>query len=472
MDFGAVSANRLCKAAFLLGLLSPVFPSFAEYTPPATPGVKVTFQFNDVEASKAFYASKCDSNNYSWHGMDNGWFCAVGDPTNIVCIVDMTYDATDVNNCQNSGGNGDNGDGGDSGGGDSGGGDGSNTYPDPYFSPEAEFYGAKSLYEGLKHIQTTNSIYLPEIRSEIIKGSGSIVSAITALKNAVTSNGISILATNNRLDDMMAADRGALSQLDSSIYSAQSNIVDAIKAGSGNSGGDGGNTGGTGDSDTDLLLNNIMPMLGNMTGILSSIEAYSGISANGANTFLGLDGMLGALIPAQSKSLSDINTNLADIKDLLANGSGGGEGGSGNSDTATENGCETFTCTSNSPVCYIARKAWEESCKSKQATESQTGNVDSVISALKEFNNSDDSKISNIEAGTADLSNILNHYNDSNGFHVSGASDTCPAPIPINTRLFSISLDMTPFCDLAGVISWFVVAFASVAAVLMFAKFS
>jgi hypothetical protein len=294
----------------IFSLLLFSFPLFAEYSPPYTPGTKVTFQFDNVDESKAFYESKCDSNNFSWHGMDNGWFCAVGDPTNIVCIVDMTYDATDVNNCQNSGG--------DGGGSDGGG----NTSPDPYFSPEAEFYGAKSLYEGLKRIDNTNSIFLPEIRSEIINGSGAITSSISSLKNSVTFNGSAILATNNRLDDMMAADRGALTQLDSSIYSAQTNIVDAINnIPSGSSGGSG---------DADLLLDNLMPMLGNMTGILSSIDAYSGMSANGANTFLGLNGMLGALIPEQSDNIASMNANLSDIKNLLADGNGG-DGGNGSS---------------------------------------------------------------------------------------------------------------------------------------------
>ena len=93
-----LSFNRCWQTSIFLAVLA--FPVSA-YTPPATPNLPLTYEFTGLGAvaeSTEFYNTQCDSNDFSWYGVD--WACATGDPTNPVCIVKMAYHSTDANGCQ------------------------------------------------------------------------------------------------------------------------------------------------------------------------------------------------------------------------------------------------------------------------------------------------------------------------------------------------------------------------------------
>ncbi|MCJ8301131.1 virulence factor TspB C-terminal domain-related protein, partial [Shewanella sp.] len=89
---------------------------------------------------------------------------------------------------------------------------------------------------------------------------------------------------------------------------------------------------------------------------------------------------------------------------------------------------------------------------------------------LNDFLDHEDSDIKNIDAGTVDTSSFMNKYTTGAGFKAGVA--TCPAPYTVDVVITTFTLDLTPFCDLATVIRWFMVAFATVGAGLMIAKYS
>lgn len=151
------------------------------------------------------------------------------------------------------------------------------------------------------------------------------------------------------------------------------------------------------------------------------------------------------------------------------NNSGDGDGDETESDTVVENACTSFTCSSESPACYIARKQWELDCKNKSSID-DGGDLDSLTGQITDFLNHEDSSVDNIDLGTVDSSTIMNKYNNGNGFKIG--SDTCPAPYTIDAGITSFTLDLKPFCDLASVIRWFVIAFATISAGLMISKYS
>lgn len=478
-----VSNFGLYTASFILALFS--FQLFA-YTPPATPDLPLNFEFlgpNAESESLAFYNTQCDSNNFSWRGTD--WFCAVGDPLNPVCYAKMAYHATDVNNCQDSGTDPDN--------------------PDPE-EPDPN--------DPTLVVKPFPDIPLPESIAHIFAALDSIYSASTnnIRQSKATTDAVYYVGNQNASNSRMIADKidfqgqatsGVMREMVNAInsnteWTSQSqmilaesnNLLKSIEAKTGSDGSGGGT-----DWPVDEFLTQIYRIGGaveNVSGNTSDLKGFHG-------TIQGMNGMLSYIMPEQTNILKDINASIKSLgggssddsaileqfeeannqlSDIIlrmrdienAIGEGGGGNGS-DPDSISQNGCASFQCSSNSPQCFIARKEWEKSCSSIKNESDSQGLIDSLVSNVKSYNESPDSDIQNIDAGIINTDALLNKYTNANGFN-AGGSQSCPAPIQLDLGFTSLSIDLQPICDLAFIVSWFVIATAMLSSGLAIAKYS
>ena len=485
----------LHKAGFFLALFS--FPLFA-YTPPATPDLPLSYEFlgSNAEAeSTAFYNTQCDSNNFSWRGVD--WACAVGDPANPICYVKMAYHATDVNKCQDSGG----------------------TDPDPE-NPDPQNPDPDSLQASNPHIlhPTAFTTELRDIHKDlgivydaILKGArqssytktaineqtSSIARDLAELTRHVDLSGDGIYTVLQEMRTDINAQTNWVSQ-NQMILAESKNLLKSIdsKTGSGSGGGS--------DWPVDEFLTQIYRIGGSVGNISSNTSDLKGFHG----TIQGMNGMLSYIMPEQTNilkdinasikslggtpsdnsaivdqlvesnnSLSDITLRMRDIENAIGKSEKSivdaiGKGGDGTDpDSVSSTGCASFQCSSDSPSCFIARKEWERSCALSQTETDGKGLVDSLVSSVKQYNESPDSDIQNIDAGVINTDALLNKYTNANGFN-AGGQQTCPAPLPLDIGIAVLHLDLSPMCDLAAVISWFVIATAMLSSGLAIAKYS
>lgn len=491
--------NRLYSSLIFLAFTANAFA----YTPPATPDLPLSYEFlgsNAVAESTAFYNTQCDSKNFSWYGVD--WFCATGDPANPVCYVKMAYHATDVNNCQNSGG----------------------TDPDPE-NPDPENPDPQPNPDNLQPTNpfimypTTFTTELKDIHKDlgivydaILRGArqsfytktaidmqtGSIANDLAKLTRHVDASGDGIYTVLQEMRSDINSQTNWVSQ-NQMILAESKNLLKSIdsKTGSGSGGGS--------DWPVDEFLTQIYRIGGaveNVSGNTSDLKGFHG-------TIQGMNGMLSYIMPEQTNilkdinasikslggtpsdnsaivdqlvesnnSLSDITLRMRDIENAIGKSEKGivdaiekGGGNGTDPDSISETGCVSFSCSSNTPQCYIARKEWEASCQSIADKNLGNQTVTDLTSQLKSYVDSPDSDLQNIDAGRVDTAALMNHYTASNGFNVGG-SNTCPPPRHIYIGITSFDLDLTAFCDLATVIKFFLIAFASVASGLMIVKYS
>lgn len=488
--------NRLYSSLIFLAFTANAFA----YTPPATPDLPLSYEFLGLNAeaeSTAFYNTQCDSNNFSWRGVD--WACAVGDPANPICYVKMAYHATDVNKCQDSGG----------------------TDPDPENpDPENPDPNPDNLQPTNSFIMypTTFTTELKDVHKDlgivydaILRGArqsfntktaidmqtGSIARDLAELTRHVDASGDGIYTVLQETRTDINAQTNWVSQ-NQMILAESKNLLKSIdsKTGSGSGGGS--------DWPVDEFLTQIYRIggsVGNVSNNTSDLKGFHG-------TIQGMNGMLSYIMPEQTNilkdinasikslggtpsdnsaivdqlvesnnSLSDITLRMRDIENAIGKSEKSivdaiGKGGDGTEpDLVSSADCSSFSCSSSSAICYIARKEWEKSCASSgQDAENQAG-VDKLTNQLKEYIDSPDSSLDNIDAGKINTTTLLNHYSDSNGVSVGG-SNTCPPPYTVDIVITTVTIDLSPFCDLAAVIRWFLIAFATVGAGLMIAKYS
>lgn len=179
-------------------------------------------------------------------------------------------------------------------------------------------------------------------------------------------------------------------------------------------------------------------------------------------------------ITTQNKDVDKANDKLIlGIQNLAkavsgAGSSGGGGGGGGDTDHGYDDSvsaasCDAFECKGNAVVCYIAKKQWEEACGVEKAKRDDipkiTDGIDKIIN---------DHPLDDLNAGTLNVDSVMNKYTQGGGLNVSKA---CPAPDSVNAGIASFTLDYTPFCDLAKIIHFFIVAFALVGSALLIAKY-
>jgi hypothetical protein len=501
MAISSLCLARLRSAYILLNLLPilVVLPSYA-YTPPATPNLPLSFEFlgSNAEAeSIAFYNTQCDSNNYSWYGTD--WFCAVGDPSNPVCYVKMAYHSTDLNNC-------------------------TNPIPEPLpqlpVGTDAYQNGtgtSQNMASLIKAISEANWTQLSESNSlsrDILtanKHSNNLTSQILqtmnrtgdrAIVDAINNWGSShmIETKDQYLQDTLyrnkqdAANKAMFEQqmgfLGRSINYVHDTLISIDnKTGTGTGGGDVPSD----DvlsylSDMVLYLDKIEYTNNKLHGVDRNTLAISNSMDNQAALLAQIDASIKSLggTPADNtaildqlvesnNSLSDITLRMRDIENAIGKSEksivdalDAIEGGS--PDSADSVGCDSFTCSANTSQCYIARKQWEASCAIIADNKSNQETATSLKNQLSDFVGSPDSDIQNIDAGTVDTTKFMNKYTNSNGVNFGG-SDSCPPPYVVDAGITSFTLDLQPFCDLAGVIRFLLIAFATVAAGLMVVKY-
>lgn len=505
MDYCFVGLNRCSKAIIFL-----IFFSFSAYSynPPATPDLPLQYDFSgstaEAEANE-FRLTQCDSQDFSWYS--TGMVCANGDPQNIFCSVFMAYHSTDVNNCKNS---------------------------LPAQPPQFPV-GTDSFQDGTGTTQNMASLIkgISEATWSQLAESNDLTRNILSATKQSNNLLSSVLQTMNNTGDRAIVDaintmRGSIvNQLDNNhvfdyAYNVQQDEKEKVmferemgfigtklnymhdtlesidnKSGSGSGGGS--------DWPVDEFLTQIYRIGGaveNVSGNTSDLKGFHG-------TIQGMNGMLSYLIPEQSNLLRDINASIKalgggssddsaileqfeeannqlsdivlrmrDIENAIGKSEKGivdaienGVGNGSETDSISENGCVSFQCTSNTPACYIARKEWEKSCSAIAENNSNNDGISSLTNQLSDFINHPDSDIQNIDAGRIDTTALINHYGSDNGVNIGGSS-TCPAPITVDIRLAQFTLDLTPFCDLALIIRWFVITFTTVAAGLMIAKYS
>ncbi|EHC03942.1 hypothetical protein Sbal625DRAFT_4372 [Shewanella baltica OS625] len=483
MDIRSLGFSRCCQAIIFL---IASFPAFSAYTPPATPNLPLYFEFVGLNAeaeANEFRISQCDSDNFSWYS--TGLICAVGDPTNPTCSVWMAYHSTDVNQCQ--------------------------TYvppevPEipqvPYGTDEfvngsgntsglMEFFKARfdydysfntelsSLVRSNRDANTTTNSLLQQMNSLLGKtfDNSNIVNAINSTgrilelrlndirDNAADKN---FWRVRHQLEDFNFSNQmGGITSHLTELNGLQSNIQKIVQ-----------NTSGSGSGqDYSQTLSDISTKLSFIKNSSSYLEGLSN-----SIDYAALDIVAGAhsdsdkeqaLLTSLNESIASLQGSVGDssknIVDAIGDIPSGGTGA--DPDAISETGCSAFTCTSNTPECYIARKAWERSCAATKNEADAQGLVDSLTASLREYNDSEESDIQNIDAGKVDTSALMNHYSNGNGFS-SGGSSECPAPYVVDVVISTITIDLSPFCQLAAVIKWFVIAFATVGAGLMIAKYT
>jgi hypothetical protein len=522
MAFSPSRSYRLRAAYLLLACLSS--PAFA-YSPPATPGVEISFDFTGATAesdANTFFHTQCDSNDFSWKGTN--LVCATGDPQNPFCTVWMVYFETDVNNCQDGGG-------------------GTNPDPDPNPNPNFPDPSSDNL-SPYPWLPTTFTTELKDIHTDLgviydalLKGARQSSYTKTSIDQLRWQNFNQFTDLINRTDGLGNALASGVSGVRSDIqyqtqWVSQSQVIlaeirDSIKA---QSGGGSSSTGeymqvlgymadklGQISSDTSNLNNNSasIPAINNIlsntiTDLLGRIAQGGGGGGGGDlqlemqklemmmdqynelmkvnSTLSDIKGSFGGASSDNSdvvEQLLDANSNLTDIAVRMRDIEGAigkseqsivdaigkiGDGSGSDPDAITENGCETFVCSTNSPQCYIARKEWESRCKTIADELSASESVNAATNSLTDFINSEDSDIKNLDAGTVDIKQFTEHYNSSNGVNFGG-SDTCPPPYVVDAKITTFTIDLSPFCDLATVIKFFLIAFASVASGLMIVKY-
>jgi len=483
MDIRSLGFSRCCQAIIFL---VASFPAFSAYTPPATPNLPLSFEFIGPTAeteSKSLYSSQCDSDNFSWYGTD--WFCAVGDPSQQVCYVKMAYHATDANSCQGY------------------------VPPDVPEIPQVpygtdEFVNGSGTTKGLMEFLKVRFDYDYKFNTELSSltqrnldantTTNSLLHQMNSLLGKTFDNSNIVNAINStgrilelRLNDIRdnAADKnfwrvrhqledfnfsnqmGGITSHLTELNGLQSNIQKIVQ-----------NTSGSGSGqDYSQTLSDISTKLSFIKNSSSYLEGLSN-----SIDYAALDIVAGAhsdsdkeqaLLTSLNESISSLQGSVGDssknIVDAIGDIPSGGTGA--DPDSISETGCSAFTCTSNTPECYIARKAWERSCAATKNEADAQGLVDSLTASLREYNDSEESDIQNIDAGKVDTSALMNHYSNGNGFS-SGGSSECPAPYVVDVVISTITIDLSPFCQLAAVIKWFVIAFATVGAGLMIAKYT
>ncbi|MBS0044599.1 hypothetical protein KFE26_20215 [Shewanella sp. M16] len=475
----------LHKAGFFLALFS--FPLFA-YTPPATPDLPLSYEFlgSNAEAeSTAFYNTQCDSNNFSWRGVD--WACAVGDPANPICYVKMAYHATDVNKCQDSGGTDP----------DSENPDPQNPDPDSLQASNPHILHPTAFTTELRDIHKDLGIVYDAIlkgarqssytKTAINEQTSSIARDLAELTRHVDLSGDGIYTVLQEMRTDINAQTNWVSQ-NQMILAESKNLLKSIDSKTGSGGGTGNNYGDYMPA-LGYIANSVgnLSSLSNIVGNTAQIGAINNILSGSINSNLEkIAGQVGK--PADNSAiieqlveanngLTDIVIRMRDIENAIGKSEKSivdaiGKGGDGTDpDSVSSTGCASFQCSSDSPSCFIARKEWERSCALSQTETDVKGLVDSLVSSVKQYNESPDSDIQNIDAGVINTDALLNKYTNANGFN-AGGQQTCPAPLPLDIGIAVLHIDLSPMCDLAAVISWFVIATAMLSSGLAIAKYS
>ncbi|MEZ9437495.1 virulence factor TspB C-terminal domain-related protein, partial [Vibrio atlanticus] len=283
---------------------------------------------------------------------------------------------------------------------------------------------------------------------------------------------------NNRLDKLIALEgRSAIAresmQADTkNLISIGSNTYQEIQ---------------TGFSSTVGQLRTLGSMLGNGFSGLSSVVADGNNEIGNVDNSLirngdKLDAIKGQLVEngkgtkGIGDSLTSIDSKLDDLND-------------GSNTNAGSNGCgnNTFNCSGNDYECYMAKQSYLTACNIQSLASNNNGNDgdnsggdgsgakgaitksgNDLIGSIRAYN-SNNGNPSKLFDGEIALDSTLNKYDESNGFSFDSK---CPVPNRVNYGLGTIEISYQPFCELALYIRAMLMLSASIASILMIAKFS
>lgn len=213
------------------------------------------------------------------------------------------------------------------------------------------------------------------------------------------------------------------------------------------------------DLNTDTVVdsaNHIKNAIESQTGTLSDIGNQSNKLLNSLNHLV--NSGIGELSGDLSDIEGAINTGLDDLEDGI------------NGDL-TASDCKAFSCEGNAATCYLARKAWLEGCESKDLGGLE-GAGDELLNSLGDYNNQfidENGAYKGIYTDAeGSVSDLLKAYDESNGVNFDGQ---CPAPKNYNGGLFTFTIDLSPFCEMAYIIRACIMAAAAFGSFMMISKF-
>ncbi|WP_027695285.1 virulence factor TspB C-terminal domain-related protein [Vibrio litoralis] len=165
--------------------------------------------------------------------------------------------------------------------------------------------------------------------------------------------------------------------------------------------------------------------------------------------------------------LKQISENTKNISGGGGGGSSSGDGGdwSGSGDSITSDSCESFACSSHPVICQLAKEDWLKRCEVDDFL-SSGGDGSQIADGLQNFIDENPNEL--LEAGSLDVSNVMNKYTKGEGLSTSA---TCPAPKSVNAGIATFEIDYTPFCDMAVIIKALIIIFSSVTSILLISKY-
>lgn len=199
--------------------------------------------------------------------------------------------------------------------------------------------------------------------------------------------------------------------------------------------------------------------------LLSQIKQDADIYENNKKLMLDLNSDLTNAIADSGNYVGKAIDGLGD--DLLDGLTGLEDGLNGE---VGKSGCSKFSCSGNAASCYMAELSWADKCETSEVF-GTGGAADGFADELKDWSNSDSRSIDALQTDGGDISDALSHFTSDNGFSFNSG---CPAPyrLSIPELNWSHQIDYQPFCDLAGILKYLIVASASLFSIMMIAKHS
>ncbi|EGU32395.1 virulence factor TspB C-terminal domain-related protein [Vibrio scophthalmi] len=139
--------------------------------------------------------------------------------------------------------------------------------------------------------------------------------------------------------------------------------------------------------------------------------------------------------------------------------------------SVTAVGCASFECDGDAATCYLAKSSWLNECGTRDALTRYEDSLSILHDDLKGISQSSvnaDGAFKGVYAESkTSADDALDAYTTANGFSFDGG---CPAARTYHVLGQPWVIDFQPFCDLALVFRFFIMASASVASFLMIAK--
>lgn len=134
-------------------------------------------------------------------------------------------------------------------------------------------------------------------------------------------------------------------------------------------------------------------------------------------------------------------------------------------------GCASFECDGDAATCYLAKSSWLNECGTRDALtgyENSLSNLHDDLKGISQNSVNADGAFKGVYAESkTSADDALDAYTTANGFSFDGG---CPAARTYHVLGQPWVIDFQPFCDLALVFRFFIMASASVASFLMIAK--